>query len=132
MTDRDPTGPLPVPCPAALVPDTSSDTGVFNTAYAAAKAARAVYIGIERRGRGWTVKADTLTALPPHAVDAAVEQAIRHAAVLLVERGEIRADSGPGPVHYTLHGVADHARARVLAAALHTALYGDLTLLRCR
>lgn len=84
-----------------------------------------MYIGIERRGRVWTVKADTLTAAPGHVLDDAAHAAIRSAAVRLARSGEISSSSAPGPVHYTLNGVAGEDRARELAAALHAALYGD-------
>ncbi|MYY10733.1 hypothetical protein GT204_17915 [Streptomyces sp. SID4919] len=54
---------LPIPCPAHLVPD-ATGLDAFNAAYRAAKAADAVNIGVERRGRRWTVTADTLPAAP--------------------------------------------------------------------
>jgi hypothetical protein len=98
---------------------------VFNAAYESARMAGAVYVGIERRGRGWTVKADTLAAGPALTVDKSAQSAICDAAVRLVRRGEIRAGSGLGPVHYTLNGVESEGRAREIAAALHAALYGD-------
>ncbi|MFB7739818.1 hypothetical protein ACFC08_36895 [Streptomyces sp. NPDC056112] len=120
--------PLPIPCPADLIPN-ATGLDEFNAAYQAAKTARAVYVGIERRGRQWTVKADALTAAPQHTVDDTTHDAIRAAALRLARSGEIRPNSGPGPVHYTLNGVEDEHRARELAAALHAALYGDLQLL---
>lgn len=115
---------LPIPCQAERIPD-ATGADAFNAAYQAAKAANAVYIGIERRGRQWTVKADALTAAQ-HAVDDVAQDAIWAAALRLARRGEIRFDSGPGPVHYTLYGVPSEERARELAAALHAALYGEL------
>lgn len=117
--------PLPTPCPADLIPNA---TGLkpFNAAYQAAKTACAVYVGIERRGQLWTVKADALTAAPQHAVDDTTHDAIRAATLRLARSGEIRPGSGLGPVHYTLNGVKSEDRARELAAALHAALYGDV------
>jgi hypothetical protein len=119
---------LTTPCPAHLVPD-ATGLDAFNAAYKAAKTAAAVFIGVERCGRRWTVKADTLTAGPRHLVDDATMAAVRAAAVRLARSGEIAADSVSGPVHYTLRGVREEERARELAAALHRALYGDVELL---
>ncbi|MDX3224487.1 hypothetical protein [Streptomyces sp. ME19-01-6] len=116
--------PVPIPCSAEHIPN-ATGRDAFDAAYQAAKTANAVYVGIERRGQRWTVKADTLTALQ-HTVGDATHDAIRAAAIRLARSGEIRPDSGPGPVHYTLYGVASEERARELAAALHAALYGDL------
>ncbi|MCZ4126125.1 hypothetical protein [Streptomyces sp. H39-S7] len=113
------------PCPAHLIPDaTGLDT--FNAAYKAAKMADAVYVGVERRGRRWTVKADPLTAAAGHVIDDCAHEAVCRAVIRLVRSGEISASSGPGPGYYTLNGVASEGRARELAAALHAALYGDL------
>lgn len=120
-----PMQPLPIPCPADRIPN-ATGLDAFNAAYEAAKTVRAVYVGIERRGQRWTVKADALTAAPQHTVDDTAHDAIRAAALRLARSGEIRPDSGPGPVHYTLYGVPSEERARELAAALHAALYGDL------
>lgn len=116
---------LPIPCPADRIPN-ATGLDAFNAAYKAAKTVRAVYVGIERRGQRWTVKADALTAAPQHTVDDTAHDAIRAAALRLARRGEIRPNSGPGPGHYTLYGVPSEERARELAAALHAALYGDL------
>ncbi|CBG67247.1 hypothetical protein SCAB_0181 [Streptomyces scabiei 87.22] len=44
---------LPVPCPGHLIPDA---TDRFDAAYRAAKAQRAVFVGIEREGERWTLK----------------------------------------------------------------------------
>lgn len=87
--------PLPIPCPADLIPN-ATGLDAFNTAYQAAKTARAVYIGVEHYGQRWTVKADTLTAAPQHTVDDTTHDAIRAAAIRLARSGEIRPDSGPG------------------------------------
>ncbi|MFE5946831.1 hypothetical protein [Streptomyces sp. NPDC056480] len=63
--------PLPVPCPASLIPDTT-DPDTFSTAYQAAKKQRAVFIAVEHHGPRWMVKADTLTA-PQHVLGATVD-----------------------------------------------------------
>lgn len=119
-----PMKPLPIPCPADRIPN-ATGLDAFNAAYKAAKTAKAVYVGIERRGQQWSVKADVLTAAPQHALDDTAHDAIRAAVLRLARRGEIRPSSGLGPVHYTLLGVKNEERARELAAALHAALYGD-------
>ncbi|MFE4972716.1 hypothetical protein ACFRAR_11425 [Kitasatospora sp. NPDC056651] len=116
------------PCPSHLVP-LITDITTFNAAYKAAKAADAVFVAVERVGRSWTVRADTLTALG-HQVDDEVQVALSEAAVRLVASGELSSGSSPGPVHITLRGVADLERARELAAAVHAALLGDLVPLR--
>ncbi|MFE5548583.1 hypothetical protein ACFQ71_32825 [Streptomyces sp. NPDC056534] len=115
--------PLPVPCPAHLIPDA---TGIeaFSTAYQAAQEQRAVFIAIEHHGPQWTVKADTLTA-PQHTISAAVHDAVRDAVTHLIRAREVRSDSFDGPAYYVLHDVGGEPRARELAAALHTALYGN-------
>lgn len=114
---------LPVPCPGPLIPDA---TDRFEAAYRAAKAQRAVYVGIEREGEHWTVKADALTAGPGHVVADAVNVALRAAIVRLVRAREAVPDCFAGPVYFMLHGVPSEERARELAAAFHAALYGDL------
>ncbi|MFH0246201.1 hypothetical protein ACGRHY_28135 [Streptomyces sp. HK10] len=116
--------PLPIPCPAPQVPDVTA-TDAFNTAYRAARTQSAVFIAVERSGRAWTVRADTLTAAPRHTLDDATSEAIRTAVTHLVRDRAIDSGSSPGPVHITLYGVPDEARARHLAAALHTALHGN-------
>lgn len=118
---------LPVPCPGHLVPDA---TDRFDAAYRAAKAQRAVFVGIEREGEWWTVKADALTAGPGHVVQDAVNVALRDAIVRLVGAREAGSDAFAGPVYFMLHGVPTEGRARELAAAFHAALYGDLGPLR--
>ncbi|WP_327321345.1 hypothetical protein OG735_01790 [Streptomyces sp. NBC_01210] len=85
-----------------------------------------VFVAVERRGRRWTVTADALTAAPGHVVDESACDTIRDAVIRLVRDREVRSCSSPGPVHITQYDVADEERARALAAALHTALYGDL------
>ncbi|MFF2751753.1 hypothetical protein ACFVVA_40225 [Kitasatospora sp. NPDC058048] len=112
------------PCPSHLVPVITS-TATFNAAYSAAKHANAVFVAVERAGRSWTVRADTLTALG-HQVDDEVQTALTEAATRLVVSGELASGASPGPVHITLRGVADEERARELAAAVHAALHGDL------
>lgn len=114
---------LPIPCPGDLIPDA---TGRFDAAYRAAKAQRAVFVGIEREGERWTVKADALTAGPGHVVDDAVNVAMRAAVVRLMDGREAGPDAFAGPVYFMLHGVTSEARARELAAAFHAALYGNL------
>ncbi|MGW0552185.1 hypothetical protein [Streptomyces altiplanensis] len=52
--------PLPVLCPAGLVPD-ATDVDAFNAAYRRAKQQQAFFVAVERQGPRWTVKADTLT-----------------------------------------------------------------------
>ncbi|WP_406224156.1 hypothetical protein [Streptomyces canus] len=114
---------LSVPCPGHLIPDA---TGRFDAAYRAAKAQRAVFVGIEREGERWTVKADALTAGPGHVVQDAVNIAVRAAIVRLVRAREAGSDAFAGPVYFMLHGVPSEGRAREFAAAFHAALYGDL------
>lgn len=116
--------PLPVPCPAARIPDA---TGVdsFNAAYRQARQQGVVFIAVERQGPRWAVKADGLTA-PRHSIDASVYDAIREAVIRLIGSRQIRSDSSAGPVYFVLHDVGGERRARELAAALHAALYGDL------
>ncbi|MEV3993948.1 hypothetical protein AB0J57_34235 [Streptomyces sp. NPDC049837] len=41
--------PLPVPCPADLVPD-ATGSEAFNAAYKQAKQQRAVFVAVERHG----------------------------------------------------------------------------------
>ena len=114
---------LPIPCPGHLIPDA---TNRFEAAYRAAKAQRAVFVGIEREGEWWTVKADALTAGPGHVVQDAVNAALRAAVGRLVREREAGSDAFAGPVYFMLHGVPTEGRARELAAAFHAALYGDL------
>lgn len=116
--------PLPTPCPADLIPDATS-VDAFNAAYRQAKQQRAVFVAVERQGPRWTVKADALTA-PQHAIDTAVYDAVREAVIRLIRTRQIRPDSSAGPVYFVLHDVDSEHRARELAAALHTALYGNL------
>lgn len=118
---------LPVPCPGHLIPDA---TDRFDAAYRAAKEQRAVFVGIEREGERWTVKADALTAGPGHVVDDAVNVALRAAVGRLVREREAGSDAFAGPVYFMLHGVPSEGRARELAAAFHAALYGNLGPLR--
>ncbi|OEJ56620.1 hypothetical protein BGM19_38980 [Streptomyces agglomeratus] len=116
--------PLPVPCPAHLIPD-ASGTDMFHRAYRQAMAHGVVFVAIESDGPRWTVKADVLTAGPGHVVDETVNAAVRAAIVRLVREREVDGDAYAGPVYFMLHSVSDEARARELAAALHAALYGD-------
>lgn len=117
--------PLPIPCPADLVPD-ATGADAFNAAYRQAKQQRAVFVAVERQGPRWTSKADVLTADPHHAVQGSVYDAIRAAVIRLVRTRQIRSDSSAGPVYFVLYDIDSEARARELAAALHAALYGDL------
>jgi hypothetical protein len=116
--------PLPVPCPADLIPD-ATGTGSFHQAYRQAMAHRAVFVAIESDGPRWTVKADTLTAGPEHSFDDTVVQAIRAAIVRLIHTREVDADAYMGPIYFMMHSVSSEERARELAAALHAALHGD-------
>ncbi|WP_123962382.1 hypothetical protein [Streptomyces sp. TLI_185] len=118
---------LPIPCPGHLIPDA---TDRFDAAYRAAKAQHAVYVGIEREGERWTVKADALTAGPGHVIDDTVNLALRAAIARLVHERQAGTDAFAGPVYLMLHGVPSEERARELAAAFHAALYGDLGPLR--
>ncbi|MFJ9847600.1 hypothetical protein ACIRYZ_45730 [Kitasatospora sp. NPDC101155] len=120
--------PLPVPCPAHLVPDaTGTNTDAFHDAYRQAMVHRAVFVAIESEARQqWNVKADTLTAGPDHAVEDTVNDAVRAAITRLIQRHEVNPDAYTGPVYFMMHGVQSEERARELAAALHAALYGDL------
>ncbi|MFK0181796.1 hypothetical protein ACIQVR_38255 [Streptomyces xanthochromogenes] len=104
----------------------ATGTATFNAAYRRARAARTVSIGIERRGRSWAVRADALLAAPGLAIDAAQLQSIWSAAHRLIRAGVIHRSSGLGCDHFTLNGVREEEQARLLAAALHAALYGDL------
>ncbi|WP_369393244.1 hypothetical protein AB5J72_41090 [Streptomyces sp. CG1] len=65
-------------------------------------------------------------AQSPHTIDASAYDAVREAVLRLIRPRRIRPDSSAGPVYFVLHDVASEARARELAAALHTALYGHL------
>jgi hypothetical protein len=118
---------LPAPCPGHLIPDA---TDRFDAAYRAAKGQGVVFVGMEREGERWTVKADALTAGPGHAVDAAVNVALRAAIVRLVQARDTGPDAFAGPVYFILRGVPGEKRAPELAAAFHAALYGDLGPLR--
>ncbi|WP_020124228.1 hypothetical protein [Streptomyces canus] len=117
--------PLPVPCPAHLIPN-ASGTEAFHTAYRQAMAHGVVFVAIESDGPRWTVKADTLTAGPGHSVDDTVNDAIRAAILRMVHDRQIGADAYTGPIYFMMHNVSSEERARDLAAALHAALYGDL------
>ncbi|WP_033355355.1 hypothetical protein [Kitasatospora aureofaciens] len=118
--------PLPVPCPAHLIPN-ATGTNAFHDVYRNAMAHNAVFVAIESEKRQqWTVKADTLTAGSGHTVADAVNDAIRAAILRLVDDHEIDYAPYPGPVYFMMHGVHSEERARELAAALHAALYGDL------
>lgn len=115
--------PLPIPCPAGLVPDVT-DADAFNAVYRAAQDQGKVFIAVEHHGPRWMVKADMLTA-PRHTLEDAAYSAVRQAVTELIHTQEIRSDSSAGPVYFVLHGVNTEPRARELAAALHAALYGD-------
>ncbi|MEU6777064.1 hypothetical protein [Streptomyces sp. NPDC046759] len=117
--------PLPVPCPAHLIP-VATGTGAFRNAYRNAMVDGAVFIVIECEGNRWTVKADTLTAGSDHVVTDSVNEEVRAAINRLVERHEVDWGAYTGPVYLMMHGVRNEERARELAAALHAALYGDL------
>ncbi|MGW3046204.1 hypothetical protein ACWC9T_40975 [Kitasatospora sp. NPDC001159] len=118
--------PLPVPCPAHLIPD-ATGTNAFHDAYRNAMAHNAVFVAIESEKRQqWTVKADTLTAGSDHTVADAVNDAIRAAILRLVDNREVDFGAYTGPVYFMMHGVRSEERARELAAALHAALYGEL------
>ncbi|MFI5672797.1 hypothetical protein [Streptomyces sp. NPDC051704] len=117
--------PLPVPCPAPLIPH-ATGANAFRDAYRNAMAHNAVFVAIESEGQQWTVKADTLTAGSGHTVTDAVNHAIRAAILSLVDNREAGFDAYTGPVYFMMHGVHSEERARELAAALHAALYGDL------
>ncbi|MEU6776600.1 hypothetical protein [Streptomyces sp. NPDC046759] len=118
--------PLPVPCPAHLVPD-GTGTDAFHDVYRNAMAHNAVFVAIESEKRQrWTVKADTLTAGSGHMVADTVNEAVRDAITRLVHSHEVDLDAYTGPVYFMMHGVRSEERARELAAALHAALYGNL------
>ncbi|MFF7601888.1 hypothetical protein [Streptomyces mirabilis] len=69
--------PQPIRCPADQIP-IAKGTEAFNAAYQAAKDAGVTYVGIEQRGRRWTVKTDKA---PGHFIDAAAAAAVREAVV---------------------------------------------------
>ncbi|MCC9311085.1 hypothetical protein LN042_29150 [Kitasatospora sp. RB6PN24] len=118
--------PLPVPCPAHLIPD-ATGTDAFHDVYRNAMAHNVVFVAIEsEKRRQWTVKADTLTAGSGHTVADAVNDVIRAAILRLVDDREVDLGAYTGPVYFMMHGVRSEERARELAAALHAALYGDL------
>ncbi|MEV0982595.1 hypothetical protein [Streptomyces sp. NPDC049915] len=118
--------PLPVPCPAHLIPD-ATGTGAFHNAYRTAMAHGAVFVAIELEGPDrWTVKADTLTAGSGHTVADAVNEEVQTTITRLVQRREVDWGAYTGPIYFMMHGVGSEERARELAAALHAALYGDL------
>ncbi|MFE6904632.1 hypothetical protein ACFVFJ_49145 [Streptomyces sp. NPDC057717] len=71
----------------------------------------------------WTIGGGDLDEKPTRYI----EDAVREAVALLIRSREIRPDYSAGPVDYVLHDVDSEGRARELAAALHAALYGDLT-----
>ncbi|WP_053847382.1 hypothetical protein [Streptomyces sp. NRRL B-24085] len=117
---------LPIPCPAHVIPD-ATGTDAFHDVYRTAMAQQAVFVAIESEQRQrWTVKVDTLTAGSGHAVDDAVNDAVRAAITRLVQKREVDLDAYTGPIYFMMHGVRREDRARELAAALHAALYGDL------
>lgn len=74
--------PLPVPCPADLIPDAAA-VDAFNAAYKEAKQQHAVFIASSSRA-GAGRKADALTAGPDHAVDDSAYDAIRAAVIHLI------------------------------------------------
>ncbi|WP_269856070.1 hypothetical protein [Streptomyces sp. RPT161] len=118
--------PLPVPCPAHLIPD-ATGTDAFHDVYRNAMAHNVVFVAIEsEKRRLWSVKADTLTAGPGHAVADTVNDALRDAITRLIQSHEVDLDAYMGPIYFMMHGVRREERARELAAALHAALYGDL------
>ncbi|WP_227026043.1 hypothetical protein [Streptomyces fodineus] len=97
--------PLPVPCPAHLIPD-ATGTDAFHDAYRNAMAHNAVFVAIEfERRQRWTVKADTLTAGSGHTVPDAVNDAVRAAIIHLVHSNEVDLDAYTGPVYFMMHGV---------------------------
>ncbi|MGW7824689.1 hypothetical protein ACWGLF_43075 [Streptomyces puniciscabiei] len=113
--------PLPVPCPAHLIPD-ATGTDAFHDAYRNAMAQHVVFVAIEfERRQRWTVKADTLTAGPDHTVADAINEELRTAITRLVHNHEVDLDAYTGPVYFMMHGVRSEERARELAAALHAA-----------
>lgn len=96
--------PLPVPCPAYLIPD-ATGTDAFHDAYRIAMAHNAVFVAIESERRlRWTVKADTLTAGPGHTVTDAVNEAVRDAIARLVHSREADLDVYTGPLHDAWRG----------------------------
>ncbi|MFC9266204.1 hypothetical protein ACFTXJ_00220 [Streptomyces zhihengii] len=115
--------PLPIPCPADLVPDATGQDA-FTAAYRQAKQRQSVFVAVKRQGPRWAVKADALTA-PEHTIGTEVYEAMREALIHLIRTRQIRPDSSAGPVYFALHDVDGEGRARELAAALHAALYGD-------
>ncbi|MFC9930006.1 hypothetical protein [Streptomyces sp. NPDC127190] len=97
------TQPPPVPCPAGLVPD-ATGVDAFNAAYRRAKQQRAVFVGVERQGPRWTVKADTLTA-PDPTVNDSVHDAVRNTVIPLIRSRQIRRGSSAGPVYFVLYDI---------------------------
>ncbi|MEU8695688.1 hypothetical protein [Streptomyces sp. NPDC048665] len=117
---------LPIACPAHRSPD-ATGTDAFHAAYRQAMAQHAVFVTIESEKRQvWTVKADTLTVGSGHAIDDAVNEAVRAAITRLLQSREVEWDACTGPAYFMMHGVRSEERARELAAAFHAVLYGDL------
>ncbi|MFJ5031243.1 hypothetical protein ACIQB5_24700 [Streptomyces sp. NPDC088560] len=80
---------LPIACPAHRSPD-ATGTDAFHAAYRQAMAQHAVFVAIESEKRQvWTVKADTLTVGSGHAIDDAVNEAVRAAITRLLQSREV-------------------------------------------
>ncbi|MFI9772853.1 hypothetical protein ACIHJG_39355 [Streptomyces sp. NPDC052415] len=118
----------PIAYPADQIPDATGVTA-FNRAFGETRDAGAVFVCVARSGQRWTVKIDTSTAAPGHTSAPAVA-AVSEAIDRLRDRREARSAPGPAdPGHTVLYDIVGEERAGQIAAALHTALHGDLTLL---
>jgi hypothetical protein len=101
-----------LPCPTHLI---ANATGIAaSTPPIAPPGAKGPYIGVEQRGRTWTVKADTLPAAPAYATDRNVSTAIR--AAMLTPARAIGPEGGMGPIYFTLNGLPNENAARGPAA----------------
>ncbi|MFD3537467.1 hypothetical protein [Streptomyces sp. NPDC058664] len=88
---------------------------------------RAVFITVEHQEPCWIVKADTITARPEHTTRTETATALNIALLQLGGHRQIRFNSFTGPVYFILNDIQTEHRAHELAAALHVALYGELT-----
>lgn len=119
----------PGPLDADRIPD-CSQLEAFNKAYLAAKIARVPFVCIRRHGRSrWTAKTDTWTT-PSWDVPDTAKDLLRTVIIGLFRDQVVTGGSTVGPDYIILNGLKTPEQARQLAAAVHAALYGDLTALK--